>query len=258
MEFTSYLRRIGYSGPVEVSAAVLRDLHRQHMYAIPFENLDIPLGREIKLDVARIYEKMVLHGRGGFCYEQNALFAWALREIGFDVDMLSAGVARADGSFGPDFDHMLLQVRIEGTPWIVDVGFGDSFVEPLRFAIGETQVDRGLDYQVVEYDDGYVLRRSEGEVWKPQYRFTLTPRALEDYKAMCVRQQTSPDSFFAKKRVCSRATPSGRITLTENALIVTECGRKTDTRVSSVEEFERLLVEHFGMTLKGFPPVVTS
>src|SRR5689334_12281635 len=124
MELHSYLRRIGYPGPAEVSAAVLRSLHRQHMYPIPFENLAIPLGREIKLDMERIYEKIIVNGRGGFCYEQNARFAWVLRAIGFNVDMLSAGVARKDGSFGPDYDHMLLLVRIDVEPWIADVGFG--------------------------------------------------------------------------------------------------------------------------------------
>ena len=255
MELKRYLERIGYSGPVEPTSAVLRDLHRLHMYTIPFENLDIPLGREIKLDEQLIFDKIVVNGRGGFCYEQNGLFAWVLREIGFEVEMLSAGVARPDGSYGPNFDHMLLLVRVAGEPWIADVGFGDSFVEPQRFAPGEVQRDRGLEHEIARDGDAYVLRRKQGDEWKAQYRFTLSPRKLQDYAAMCVYHQTSPQSHFTQNRVCSRATPTGRVTVTSTALIVRENGKKTETPIRSVVEFERLLREQFGIELSGFPPM---
>jgi N-hydroxyarylamine O-acetyltransferase len=258
MELKQYLERIGYSGPVEPTSAVLRDLHRQHMYSVPFENLDIPLGREIVLDAERIYQKIVTNRRGGFCYEQNAMFAWALREMGFDVDMLSAGVARPNGSYGPDFDHMLLLVRVDGESWIADVGFGESFVEPLRFAVGESQWDRGLEYEIARDGDAYVLRRKQGGNWKNQYRFTLTPRKLQDYAPMCMYHQTSPESHFTRNRVCSLATPSGRVTVMATALIVTENGVKTETPIASVAEFERRLREQFGMELSGFPPGVAA
>jgi N-hydroxyarylamine O-acetyltransferase len=250
MDLQCYLSRIHYSGLVQPTLEVLRNLHVQHLYSIPFENLDIPLQREISLDFQRIYDKLVTDRRGGFCYEQNALFAWALRQIGFDVDMLSARVSRPDGSFGPEFDHMLLLVRIDGQPWIADVGFGDSFVEPLRFRIDEEQRDRGLKYQITRQDAGYLLRRHDAHTWKNFFLFTTEPRRLEDFKPMCKWQQTSPESVFTSKRVCSRATPSGRITLTANALVVTENGIKIETPVTSVEEFEKLLNQHFGMELR--------
>jgi N-hydroxyarylamine O-acetyltransferase len=251
MELREYLDRIGYSGPVEPTFELLRDLHRQHLYAIPFENLDIALKQEITLDLERVYEKIVQRGRGGFCYEHNGLFAWALRKIGFDVDILSARVARADGGYGRDFDHMLLLVRIDGEPWVADVGFGDSFIEPLRFVVEETQEDRGLDYQIVREADGYLLRRREATEWKKQFLFTTEPRHMHEFTPMCVWQQTSPESAFTHKRVCSRATPAGRVTLTDTTLIVTEDGKRTETPVESVEEFERLLRQHFRIELTG-------
>src|SRR6476660_7309603 len=118
MDVQAYLRRINYHGEQAPTAAVLRDLHRAHLLAVPFENLDIHLGRPIVLDQAALFDKIVRRRRGGFCYELNGLFGLMLRQLGFDVTLLAAGVARADGGFGPEFDHLTLLVRIpaETTP----------------------------------------------------------------------------------------------------------------------------------------------
>ena len=72
-------------------------LHEAHLLAVPFENLDIHLGREIVLDVASLWTKIIEQNRGGFCYELNGLFALLLRALGFQVDMLSAAVASSTG-----------------------------------------------------------------------------------------------------------------------------------------------------------------
>ena len=255
MDLRAYLDRIGYSGPPQPTLPVLRELHRHHMLAIPFENLDIPLKREIRLELPRIFTKMVRRRRGGFCYEHNGLFAWALREIGFDLDMLSGRVARGDGGYGAEFDHMLLLVRVEGERWIADVGFGDSFIEPLRLETTEPQFDRGLEYQIVrEKDDCLLLRREDGRLER-KYLFNLVPHQFSDYAGMCVYHQTSPHSTFTYRRVCSKATPTGRITLTGTALVITEAGKRSETEVTSDEQFERYLRVYFGIAIKGFPPL---
>ncbi len=253
MDVRTYLDRIGYSGPAEPTLEVLRSLHRQHMFSIPFENLDIPLKREIRLDLERIYDKMVRARRGGFCYEHNGLFCWVLRAIGFDVDMLSGRVARGDGGYGAEFDHMLLLVRVHGERWIADVGFGDSFVEPLHLDTDKPQFDRGLEYQIVHNkNDHLLLRREDGRLEK-KFLFTLIPRVFSDYAQMCIYHQTSPHSTFTYRRICSKATPNGRVTLTGTAFIASEEGRRIETAVASDEDFERLLRVHFGIALKGFP-----
>ena len=104
MNVATYLRRINYPGSTEPTAETLGELHRAHMLAVPFENLDIHLGREIVLDDERLYAKIVEQQRGGFCYELNGAFAALLRELGFNVKKLAAGVARASGGFGPLFE----------------------------------------------------------------------------------------------------------------------------------------------------------
>jgi len=253
VDLRSYLDRIGFSGPTTPTLEVLRALHRQHLLTIPFENLDIPLKREIRLDLERIYDKMVRSRRGGFCYEQNGLFAWLLRQVGFDADMLSGRVARGDGGYGPEFDHMVLLVRTGGERWIADVGFGDSFVEPLQLDTREPQFDRGVEYQVAREGDEYLLLRREDGRLEKKFLFTLTPREFADYAEMCVYHQTSPHSTFTYRRVCSKATPTGRITLTGTAFIVSDAGKRTETEIGSDEDFERILRVHFVIAIKGFP-----
>src|SRR3954469_4622706 len=110
MDLQAYLRRINYPGNQAPTAAILCELHRAHLLAVPFENLDIHLGRAISLNQDALFNKIVTRRRGGFCYELNGLFALLLRGLGFEVTLLAAGVARADGGFGPEFDHMTLHV----------------------------------------------------------------------------------------------------------------------------------------------------
>src|SRR5579863_6683126 len=147
MDIDAYLRRIEYDGPRRPSATALHDLHRQHLFTVAFENLDIPLGTQIRLDLSLIYHKIVELRRGGFCYELNGLFCELLSALGFRVQMLSARVRREDGGFGPEFDHMLLKVELD-EPWLVDVGFGDSFVDPIIFRAGGADRVNGYRYVV--------------------------------------------------------------------------------------------------------------
>src|SRR5271169_1958548 len=148
MDVEAYLQRIEYGGPRQPSAACLRALHRQHLFTVPFENLDIPLGNPISLDLAQLYDKIVVRRRGGFCYELNGLFCELLTAMGFQVQMLSARVCRAAGGFGPEFDHMLLKVELE-EPWLADVGFGESFIHPIAFRAGGGDEVNGRRYSVV-------------------------------------------------------------------------------------------------------------
>src|SRR3954447_25028309 len=105
MEIDAYLKRIAYRGSREPTVETLRQLHRAHLLAVPFENLDIPLGNPIVLSVPSFYDKIVERRRGGFCYELNGLFAWLLEQLGFHVELLSAGVFSGNRP-GPEFDHL--------------------------------------------------------------------------------------------------------------------------------------------------------
>lgn len=245
----SYLQRIGYEGPVQPTLELLRTIHRLHLLAVPFENLDIHFGPPIYLDTAAFYEKIVNKNRGGFCYELNGLFSELLRRMGFRVKMLSARVANPDGSWGPDFDHMTLLVNLE-EPWIADVGFGDSFMEPLRLNDPGEQVQDGRRFRIVQGKENNLVYQAEQDgKWLDQYRFNLQPHNLEEFSGMCHHQQTSPESSFTQKVVCSLATKDGRITLTNQRLIVTIRGARQESELSGENEFHALLLKHFGIVL---------
>jgi N-hydroxyarylamine O-acetyltransferase len=201
------------------------------------------------LDQTSLYSKIVPDRRGGFCYELNGLFCCLLRELGYVVTMLSAGVAKPDGSFGPDFDHMALLVELD-EPWIADVGFGDSFIEPIHLDPALVSEDETGAYRVEQQQEFRIMvKRTEPGDWKAQYRFTLQARELADYEEMCIHQQTSPESHFTQGRICSMATETGRITLSELRLIETKDGSRVENQLRDELEFRKVLAERFGAIL---------
>ena len=249
MNIAAYLDRIQYSGPIEANSETLRSLHRAHMLSVPFENLDIGLGRPIVCEQASFLQKIVEQRRGGFCYELNGAFAALLRALGFNVTLLSARVAREDGSASPEFDHLALRVDLE-QPWLADVGFGDSFVEPLPLITDVEHTHGTRAFRLVEEGSTVLMEMTDSQGnWKRQYSFKLTPRRLEEFKPMCHYHQTSPESHFTQKKICSMATPGGRITLADRRLIVTLNGKRKEVALDSDTEWLSALKDRFGIVL---------
>jgi N-hydroxyarylamine O-acetyltransferase len=249
MDVLAYFDRIGYQGASAPSSDTLRALHRAHMMTVPFENLDIAFGRPIVCDEEAMIRKLVTRGRGGFCYELNGAFAALLRELGFKTTLLSARAPREGGREGPEFDHLALRVDLD-EPWLADVGFGDSFVEPLRLKPGIEQPQGRRKFRILEHHNWLQLEMAESSGrWKRQYCFSLVPRQLRDFADMCHYHQTSPESPFTGRRVCSRATGEGRITLAGRRLIVTRNGRKQESLLASEKDWQAALKKHFQVVL---------
>ena len=249
MDVNAYLKRLNYDGLLSVSAGTLRRLQVAHLFTVPFENLSIHAHEPIVLDDEALFAKIVERRRGGFCYEANGLFAALLRELGFDVAMLSAEVGRANSDFSPPFDHMALLVRLEQR-WLVDVGFGDSALEPLQIDVRTDQIQGDDVFRVARENEYFVLLRRIDDEWRPQYRFTLTPHEYADYAARCRFHQTSPDSHFTQNRICSLATPQGRVTLSGMSLIVTSQAGRQEKTLATPEEYAEALREHFGFSFE--------
>jgi len=250
LDIDSYLDRINYHGSRVPAAETLRELQVAHLLAVPFENLSIHAKQPIVLEDDALFAKIVAGRRGGFCYECNGLFAALLRALGFEVTMLSAEVANAEGVFGPAFDHMTLMVSLDER-WLVDVGFGDSFREPLRLAEPGEQQQGNRCYQI--HNDGSVftlMQKADDGAWKAQYRFSLEPHEYADYAEMCSFHQTSPQSHFTRARLCSLATEKGRITLSNMLFITTSNnGEKREQPVANETEYETILRERFGIRM---------
>jgi len=244
----SYLRRIGLAHPGAPSAAALADLHRAHLMTVPFENLDIHLGIPIVLDEERFLDKIVRRRRGGFCYELNGAFAWLLGRLGFGVTLLSAN-AWSDGAWGIEHDHLALRVDL-AEPWLADVGFGDSFVEPLRLVAGLEQPQATGTYRLAREGAHWILerRQSPASAFERLYRFTLAPRVLSEFAPACAYHQ-GPDSHFTRGPVCSLASPDGRVTLRSDRLISTRGGEKAERPIPDETAWRAALRERFGIEL---------
>jgi len=257
MDIDAYLQRINYRGSLAATAQTLQELQVAHLLTVPFENLSIHSAEPIILDDDALFEKLVVRRRGGFCYELNGLFAALLRELGFEVAMLSAGAANTRGTFGPDFDHMTLLVAVDDDElaerWLADVGFGDSFREPLLLDSRQEQAQGERAYKIVADEPHLILMQRESvSEWKAQYRFTLRPYSYADYAEMCRYHQTSPRSHFTRARICTRATPEGRVTLSEMRLITTIEGRERHERLLTNDaEYASILNEHFGVVMNS-------
>jgi N-hydroxyarylamine O-acetyltransferase len=244
-----YLERISFHEEVQTNLSTLADLHRQHILTIPFENLDIHYGRKIALDLDRIEQKVIANSRGGFCYELNGLFGALLSQLGFDVRILSARVIGKE-KIGREFDHLILLVGLE-QDWLVDVGFGENFIEPIQMAVGKEQRDPTGFFRITRYDSTYHRLESniDGSGYSPKYLFSLADRQIEDFSEMCEYHQNSPLSSFTQERVCTLATVNGRVTLRDHALIETINGHKSVTRVAGEPEFTRILKDRFGIEI---------
>lgn len=252
MNIKSYLKRIQYNGSIIPTSKTLKQLQLAHLLTVPFENLSIHSGQPIILEDEALFNKIVQQKRGGFCYELNGLFACLMCGLGFNVTMLSAQVVNEEGGFGPDFDHMTLMVTLD-QQWLVDVGFGDTFREPLLLDSREVQIQGKRAYRIVDDDTHLLLmERKYGKGWHPQYRFTLRSYNYNDFLEMCHYHQTSPLSHFTQKRICSMATPDGRITLDEKQLIITTNDyERQEFTIKSKEEYSTLLKKYFNIDLKG-------
>jgi N-hydroxyarylamine O-acetyltransferase len=258
MDVNRYLQRIQYQGARTLGAVALRALHLAHLYTIPFENLDIHLGTPIRLDLEAVFDKVIVRRRGGFCYELNGLFGALLRELGFEVRLLAADDFHEDGSYGLAFDHLALAVQAPGDPtfWLADVGYGDSFLEPLVLEARGEQVQGPRTYRIdCDGGDYFLWQRKYDRPWERLYHFTLQARQYSDFAEMCAYHQTSPDSIFVKNRICTLATVDGRVSLDSSRLITTVRDHRTEAPVEDAEMYRQILRERFGVALeKDFLP----
>ncbi len=249
MDIAAYLERINYSGALSPTLATLRALHRAHLLAVPFENLDVILKRPIILDEAHLYDKIVTRRRGGFCYELNGLFAGLLRELGFDVQLyggeviINGKVSRADA-------HLTMLVQLD-EPWLADVGFGDGFIEPLRLNETNLQIQDGRSFRLTREGNRYTVLERMSNDTEEGYRFELEPHRLADFAEICHWTASSPDSHFTRKRICTRATTGGRITLSEMKLIFTSNGTREEKLLANEQEYAQALYDYFGIVAEG-------
>ncbi|MBS0171296.1 MAG: arylamine N-acetyltransferase [Nitrospira sp.] len=244
----AYLARIKYEGPVTPSVETLRRVHLAHVMTVPFENLDIHLGRSISLDPADLFRKIVVERRGGYCFELNGLFALLLEDVGFAVTRLAARVSSGAESVRPR-SHQLLMVHLRESAWIVDVGFGgNGLLEPLRLMDG-SEARPGADRfrLVAQGQGGYLLQCEIEQVWTNLYSFALDSWLPIDFAFANYYHSHSPDSLFMQRRICTMPTAEGRKTFSDRSFKILTDGETKEFNVENQEVCRQLLLEHFGL-----------
>ncbi len=252
MNVQQYFERIDYRGPAAKTFEVLSALQLMHLRAVPFENLDIC--NHIKIDLDTLFDKIVVRRRGGFCYELNGLFYQLLKELGFDVTMISARVYNGTTKdYSPEFDHMALIVSVDDVHYLVDEGFGEFALSPINTEPGKETIDLRGVFKVAVSDENYkVVEKKDAEgKWVPEYLFTEKARRIEEFYDRCQYHQTSTESHFTQKRICSLPTSNGRISLTGNTLKITEKGVITERELHDEEQVLQVLWHYFGIKLYG-------
>ncbi|WP_126173959.1 arylamine N-acetyltransferase family protein [Altericroceibacterium xinjiangense] len=254
-----WLARIGLDRAPPADAAGLALLQDAQRRSIPFENLDILLGRGIAIDPETVFEKLVTRRRGGYCFEQNRLFADMLRRVGFDVRPLLARVRLNQPEDAvPPRTHTLLLVRVGGAPWIADAGFGGSGVLPLALRDGASaQAADGAVHrlrrtgQPGSLGGEWLLERSSTQAgdWQAQYTFDLAEVGPEDLEMGNHWTSTRAGTRFTVVPVVSIVLPDGFAALSGCTLTVT---RSKDIRRSDIpdaEDYRRSLRDIFRLQL---------
>jgi amide synthase len=224
----AYLARLGFDRPPAPTLVNLRRLHRSHLTSVPYDTAHthrLSAVNMADIDVDKAFEAIVPTGAGGMCLELNTLFARLLRELGYDLDVLSGGTYLPGDTFAPDPEHMLMLVRIDGEEWLADVGHaGLCFTEPLRLVADEPQWQYGCAFRLVRRDGFLVLQaRTLGHDWRTTYRFTTTPRTYDAWEG--VGGGNGP-AILAAMRRRRRATERGQVFLTSNMFTTVEDGHE--------------------------------
>lgn len=248
---TRYLTRIGHRGAVAPTFETLAALQAAHQEAIPFEAIDALTGEGIDIDPHAVEAKLIDRRRGGYCFEQNGLFLRVLTAIGFEAEGLLGRVRwmLPDDAPATPRTHMVVRVRLDGRPWLVDVGFGATVPpQPLGIDDDRPQPTRHETYRVRARDGGYRVEADIAGTWRTLYDLDAAPAPAVDYEVGNWYTSTHPDSHFRHQLIAARTTDAARYGLRDNRLTIRRAGGGIEQRYLSADEIAAALTEIFLLT----------
>lgn len=263
VDLDAYCERIGYRGPRTPTLGTLRALQAAHVAAIPFEAVDVLLGRGVDISPAAVDAKLIGKRRGGYCYEQNGLFKRVLRAVGFRVEGLLARVRWQSPEDAPPTPrtHMALRLEADGAPWLADVGFGAAVpTAPLRMDTAEPQSTPQEPFRLLPSGGagGWRVQARLGEGWATLYDLLPEPQLDVDYEPANWFTATHPASPFRRSLIVARTTPAGRQTLLNGRLTVRRPGGEIEKRARlDADGIERALAEVFSLPVEpAWRPII--
>ncbi|MCX6545302.1 MAG: arylamine N-acetyltransferase [Acidobacteria bacterium] len=245
-DLARYLRRIGVAADPRPDVPTLGVLHRAHLTGIPFENLDIQMGKTISLDANDLQEKMVRQRRGGYCFEQNTLLVHALRAVGFECHTCEARVRQNASGVLRARTHMVLKVVCAGRTWLADVGFGsDGIIDPVAID-GSSSEQYGRVYRIVNEDRTWVLQVERSGDWDDLYAILPVPVFPVDFVVANWFTSTHPESRFVETLMAQRTALDARYVL-HNLVFSVHRGDQVERREISRAELVPLLHDVFAI-----------
>lgn len=258
VDLDAYFKRIGYDGPREPNLETLRAITVRHPDAIPFENLDVLLGRGISIVPADIDAKLIAGGRGGYCYEQNGLLKRVLQALGFQVEGLMARVLwmAPEGAPPRPRSHQVLGVTIDGEVWLADAGFGGCVLTaPLRLFSDAVQDTPHGKFRILDTSTGGVAERQvQADLsgrWATLYQVSQGAWAEVDYEQANFFTYTHPSSHFTWSMTVGRTTSTARYALKNNRFTHRDLtGAVVEQRDLSVDALETTLRDVIGLPVE--------
>ncbi len=249
IDLDGYFARIGYSGTTEPTLATLNGLALAHVIAIPFENLDVLLGRDIDLELSAIERKLVGARRGGYCFEQNRLFLAALGQLGYTVRPISARVRYGrPREYTPPRTHMFLEVAFD-QKYLIDVGIGSMSLTSALVLAEQGRQETTHEPRRLLRENGLIYH----QVWFDESGWTdiceFTGEDMPEIDRIVGNWYTSkhPRSSFRAKLQAARATATGRISLLDHQLTIRTPGHVEKHVWTTQAELRELLATRFGL-----------
>jgi N-hydroxyarylamine O-acetyltransferase len=246
VDLAAYFDRIGFQGEARPDAATLAALHRAHLLAIPYENLDVQFGRPVTVAPEAAFEKLVRRRRGGWCYEMNGLFGHALEAIGFQVTRLAGAVRRDLMGEIMVGNHLVLKIEVAGEPWIADVGFGDGAFEPFPLSEGPI-VAGGFEMRLEKLDDRWWRFHNHAFGGAPSFDFTEAPADPALLAEKCQWLQTWPESPFVQNLTAQRHRPGGILVLRGRSFKRVRPDGADERLIGSAEDLVEVLAREFDL-----------
>ncbi|MFD0715383.1 arylamine N-acetyltransferase [Paenibacillus sp. GCM10027626] len=250
-EVRAYLQRIGYTGKLDGSAAVLAELQERHLHTVPYENLDIIRRIPLSLEIPQLLNKIVERKRGGYCFELNALFGWLLRELGYHVEDRVARFWRDEPNCPPKRRHHVLKVTVQGNSYLCDVGVGGIVPRRPILMVTDQEQEQGEECYRLVQDAGYgwmLCERKKGQ-WQQLYSFTEEPQLAKDFIMATFWCENAPDSIFTKETMVAVRTEAGRNTVAGKEFRIFTAQGVHSFEPRTEQEFNEALYKYFGLKL---------